>query len=502
MSNCECGSGPGPEDPSVADLAARATCLASCPRASAGVDRGYQGFEVGLPGQLGVQALQPLCGLQHERRCVAASSQRERDLRPHPLHPRLTEFARRSELSRYQKSLRGLEIPGCVLRLGRRQSPCGALAGVRSEHHRSLPEGRGGGYPASAQGAAGRVDELPGHRLVGPGRRVGAVPCPAVGVGHRIGCCGQRLVYGSAIIGGGGPVGGRTHQRMPEAHVRTELQQVSRGNQVHGSGIQAEYPGGPEDQRRVADRIGRREQDQPLDLVRQLTQARCVLIFDAAGQISRVRKSEPAGEAGGAPASVELEQGQRMAAYLCENPAADVLVERTRDNRRQQRPSRLLIQPAQPEFGQTRQVIRRGASCGRRTDREHQPYRLRQQAAPDESKDLGRGLVEPLRVVHDAQHQLLLRGLRHEAEHREGDQESVGAITGGKPERDAEPATLRLGQRPEPAEHRRTQLMQPGEGQLHLRLDADHAGHRETGRFGDQMSQQFRLADPRLSPHD
>jgi len=54
--------------------------------------------------------------------------------------------------------------------------------------------------------------------------------------------------------------------------------------------------GGPEDQRPVPDRIGRREQDQPLDLVRQLTQARCVLIFDAAGQISRVRKSEPAGE--------------------------------------------------------------------------------------------------------------------------------------------------------------------------------------------------------------
>ena len=147
-------------------------------------------------------------------------------------------------------------------------------------------------------------------------------------------------------------------------------------------------------------------------------------------------------------------------------------------------------------------MIRRGISWGRRPDREHQRYRLRQQAAPDESEDLGGGLVEPLRVVHDAQHRLLLGGLRHEAERREGDQEPVGAISGGKPERDAEPATLRLGQRPEPAEHRRAQLVQPGEGELHLRLDAGHAGHPETGRLGDQMSQQFRLADPRLSPHD
>ena len=72
-----------------------------------------------------------------------------------------------------------------------------------------------------------------------------------------------------------------------------------------------------------------REQNQPLDLVWQLTQARCILIFDAPGQISRVRKSEPAGEVGGAPASVELEQGQRMAVCLLENPGADALVERT-----------------------------------------------------------------------------------------------------------------------------------------------------------------------------
>jgi hypothetical protein len=89
----------------------------------AGIDRGYQGFEIGLPGQFGVQALQPLCCPQHERRRVGAPSQRERDLRSHPLYARLAEFARRSELSGYQQGLSSLEIAGCVLRLGRRQSP-------------------------------------------------------------------------------------------------------------------------------------------------------------------------------------------------------------------------------------------------------------------------------------------------------------------------------------------------------------------------------------------
>ena len=137
-------------------------------------------------------------------------------------------------------------------------------------------------------------------------------------------------MYGSPVVGGGGPVGGRTHQGMPEAHhVRTELQQVGRCGQVHDPGVQAAYLSRPEDQRRVADRIGRREQDQTLDLGWQLTKPRCVLILDAPGQVPRVRKSEPAGEVGGAPASVELEQGQRMAVRLLQNPGADTLVERT-----------------------------------------------------------------------------------------------------------------------------------------------------------------------------
>lgn len=89
----------------------------------AGVDRGQQGFEIGLPGQSGVQVLQALRGLQHERRRVAAPSQRKRDLRPHPLRPRFVQLAPRPDLSRYQQGLRGLEVSRCVLRLGRRQSP-------------------------------------------------------------------------------------------------------------------------------------------------------------------------------------------------------------------------------------------------------------------------------------------------------------------------------------------------------------------------------------------
>lgn len=44
--------------------------------------------------------------------------------------------------------------------------------------------------------------------------------------------------------------------------------------------------------------------------------------------------------------------------------------------------------------------------------------------------------------------------------------------------------------------------MQPSEGKLHLRFDTDPAGHSETGRLSNQISQQCRLADTRFSPHN
>ena len=124
MSSCECGSGSEPgRQHRRGSRGARDLPRVLSLGEPAGVDRRYQGFEIGLPGQVGIQALQPLRCPQHERRRVAAPSQRERDLRPHPLRARLAEFARRPGLRRYQQGLRGLEVSGCVLRLGRRQSP-------------------------------------------------------------------------------------------------------------------------------------------------------------------------------------------------------------------------------------------------------------------------------------------------------------------------------------------------------------------------------------------
>ena len=114
---------------------------------------------------------------------------------------------------------------------------------------------------------------------------------------------------------------------------------------------------------------------------------------------------------------------------------------------------------------------KRRSSLGSRT-REHDRDRLGEQPARDEPEHLRGGLVEPLEVVDDAQQRLLLGDLRQQAERGQADEEAVGRRAGREAERDPQRVLLRLRERVEAVEQRRAELMQPGERQLHLGLDA------------------------------
>ncbi len=94
------------------------------------------------------------------------------------------------------------------------------------------------------------------------------MPRSTIGVDLRISRRCQRGMCGSPVLYSGGPVGGRTHQRMPEAYVRTDVQQAGLRGEVHGRDVQTEYLSGPQNQHRVPDRVGSRQKDQLLNLER------------------------------------------------------------------------------------------------------------------------------------------------------------------------------------------------------------------------------------------
>ena len=97
-------------------------------------------------------------------------------------------------------------------------------------------------------------------------------------------------------------------------------------------------------------------------------------------------------------------------------------------HRCQQRASRLLIQPGQPQIGQTRQRILRRRR--RLAGSENQPHRLGQQSPPHEPQHLSGGLIQPLHIVDDAQQRPILGGLRQQVQRRQRHQKRFRGLPG------------------------------------------------------------------------
>jgi hypothetical protein len=135
-------------------------------------------------------------------------------------------------------------------------------------------------------------------------------------------------------------------------------------------------------------------------------------------------------------------------------------------------------------------------------DREHDPDRLRLQATGDEGQRQRRRLIEPLSIVDDAEQRTVIAHLRHQAQDTQPGEEPIRGGARASPEHDLEGLTLRRRKPREPIEHRPAQLMQTGEGQLHLGLHTDRLRDGLLRCRIDQVLQQRRLPDPGLAPQD
>jgi hypothetical protein len=172
-----------------------------------------------------------------------------------------------------------------------------------------------------------------------------------------------------------------------------------------------------------------------------------------------------------------------------------LLIEPDPDYRAQQ-PARILLRQA-PDL-QVRQPAKLLAGV---TRDEYQPDGVGQQPPRHERQHLRGGPVQPLRVIDQAQQRPVLRRLRQQSQHRQPDQEPVRRTPGAHPERDPQRVALRGRQALQPVQQRRAQLMQAGEGQLHLRFHPGGPGHPHIRRRPDHVLQQRGLAHPRLAPH-
>ena len=207
--------------------------------------------------------------------------------------PRLVE---RAQLRRVRQFERGVERAGLVLRLRRGQRSRSAACRVGRQLCRSIEKGRRGSNSAARLRPVRRALQIGRDVLVGTRGRAGPMPGSAIRIGLRVGRFGQRAVRVAAVLLFGRAIGRGPHQRMTEPHASTQFDQSGRFRGGRRRRLDSQPIGRPPEQRHVAHRLSRREQQQAPRLVRQGLDAADEALLDLTRQRPRVGSPEPAGE--------------------------------------------------------------------------------------------------------------------------------------------------------------------------------------------------------------
>ena len=162
------------------------------------------------------------------------------------------------------------------------------------------------------------------------------MPGAAVGLERSIAGVGQRLVHAPAILRRCRPVDRGADQRMAEAHLGADLDQARAGGRGRGAGVDAQRGGRLPQEERIADRLGRRDQEQQPRRRWQLRQPLLVALLDLAGQRRIAVEPEAARQLGRRPAPRQLQERERVAMRLGHDAIANARVERPRHHRFEQ----------------------------------------------------------------------------------------------------------------------------------------------------------------------
>ena len=330
-------------------------------------DRGPQRVEVGLACERGVERLEPLGGLEQQRGRVAAASHREGDLRAEEVHAGAVEFVERSGLRRGQQSEGRVGRAGVVRGLRRGQRALRAARGLGRQFGRALQKG-GGRRQAPARAAPGRPSAPARARRLRRGspsrargarrgdrdRRPDRSPPPAPGA---------RSGDSARMPPGRSPSAPADGETAPARRPRADPPRT----QVSPPRLRA----------RAALRLataspGRRRARPPRPAAAAASPAGAPR--GAGGSSARYGlpgvarldvRIRPAASSGCQPQR-QLEQRERIAARLGDDPVAHFLVQRHPDGRGQQRPRIILTQTVDHQLREPGQRRAPRRPCGQR----------------------------------------------------------------------------------------------------------------------------------------
>ena len=451
----------------AAGAAAAASATSSTPGVEApGEHRRSEGLEVALPRERGVMRFEPLAASSKGREpplprlkmnaiCARSRCRRARWASSSGAAPRSRAAPPRFAASRLQLGPR------------RRRARVRPVVPVGGQLGRPLEErGRRGDATAGA-GATGRALELTGDRSSRGGRRVRVMPGAAIRIHLGIGRLGQRAVHLLALGHGRRPVHRRAHQRMAEAHAGAERDQLRHLGRRRRLGRDPEPLGRAPEQGHVADRLGRRGQQEPPRVGRERLEAAPEAPLDpprqrVAGRAARtLPPARQASGRGAAPAT------RADCLRLADDPVPDPLVEHARQRGGEQG-ARVAVR--EPLDGELRQAGERIPGWGSRTANTIAIRSASRRRATNAS-----ACAEP-RSSHCASSTRHTSGRSSAASARRLSTARATKKWSGwrrpQPEGDEQSILLRAGHPLEPVEHGRAELVQASERELHLRLDA------------------------------
>ena len=247
--------------------------------------------------------------------------------------------------------------------------------------------------------ATGRTLELGGDRFIGPQRTPRAVPCPPVGVPLGVRGVGECAVHAMTVLVRRRSVCRRTDEWVNEADGRADIEQscVHCGDRV--GQLEPKDLSRAMQQEGIAERLCGGREDKQLRRRRERQKARGITLFDLACDLQASRKAESSGKVRDVPSARQLEQGEWIAAAFGDDPVAHRGVERDLQVGQQQRARIVGAETGHTQLGKADEDIR--VADGARRANQCDP--LGECPTPDEQEHLGRGDIEPLRVVDHAQ---------------------------------------------------------------------------------------------------
>jgi hypothetical protein len=277
---------------------------------------------------------------------------------------------------------------------------------------------------------------------------------------------------------------------MTESHLPVQRHQAFRLDGSRRCLRDSKLVRGAPQKRRVTDRLSGGQEEEPTRVEWEPRKPPAEALLDPRGQRQGRRQVESARELRGSQPAWELQQSKRVAAGLGNDALENGFVQPSREHGFQERPSIPAAQRIDRELRKAEQATSNAASRKREGDP------LREQPTRDEGERCARCVIEPLRVVDDAQERALVGLFGEEAENGESNHERARWAARAQAERHGQRVTLRVGKTLDEFEERRAEVLQRCVVELGLPLDARSPDDTKVLGRVERVLEQRRLANP------